>query len=70
MTKPVDYVALSSELDTIVAKLQSSDLDVEEAVKAYTRGMEITQQLEKYLKQAENQVIKIKADWEGGAKKI
>lgn len=58
-----DYKALSAELDEVLAKLQSPDVDVDEAVKAYERGMAIAKQLETYLKEAENKVAKVKADW-------
>lgn len=64
MTKKTDYKALSAELDQVLTKLQSAELDVDEAVAAYERGMEIAKELETYLKQAENKVTKIKADWE------
>lgn len=62
-----DYKKLSEELDEVLAKLQSADLDVDEAVAAYERGMAIAKQLETYLKQAENKVTKIKADWQARA---
>lgn len=62
--KKTDYKALSSELDEILSKLQSADLDVDEAVKMYERGMTIAKELEAYLKEAENKVTKIKKDWE------
>lgn len=64
--KNIDYKQLSSELDSVLDKLQAGDVDVDEAVKLYERGMEITEQLESYLKQAENTVTKIKADWGKG----
>lgn len=63
-TKKIDYRILSAELDEVLAKLQSADLDVDEAVALYERGMAITEQLEKYLKEAENKVQKIKTDFE------
>jgi exodeoxyribonuclease VII small subunit len=66
--KKIDYKRLSSELDEVLGKLQSADLDVDEAVKAYERGMEIAKELEAYLKEAENKVTKIKADWEARSK--
>jgi exodeoxyribonuclease VII small subunit len=67
--KKIDYKELSAELDEVLAKLQSAtDLDVDEAVKAYERGMEIAKELESYLKEAENKVTKIKADWEARSK--
>jgi exodeoxyribonuclease VII small subunit len=69
MTKEkMDYRKLSAELDDVIAKLQSADLDVDEAVRAYERGMAIAKELEHYLKEAENKVTKIKADWEARAR--
>jgi exodeoxyribonuclease VII small subunit len=59
-----DYQALSNELDTVLVKLQGGDLDVDEAVSLYERGMEIAKELEAYLKDAENKVTKVKASWE------
>jgi len=67
-TKKTDYKAMSAELDQVLDKLQTGDLDVEEAVAAYERGMRLAKELETYLKQAENKVTKIKADWEARAK--
>ena len=60
MSKEIDYKTLSAELDEILIKLQSTDLDVDEAVKAYERGMAIAKELEAYLKQAENKIKKIR----------
>jgi exodeoxyribonuclease VII small subunit len=57
----INYRELSSELDTIVAQLEDSDIDVDEALKRYERGMEIVDKLEAYLKTAQNEVKKIKA---------
>lgn len=64
-----DYRVLSAELDDVLARLQSAELDVDEAVRAYERGMEIAKELEAYLKDAENKVKKVKADWEARAAK-
>ncbi len=64
MTKKTDYRLLSAELDETLAKLQAADLDVDEAVKLYERGMAIAKELESYLKEAENKVAKVKAGWE------
>lgn len=67
-TKKTDYKTLSAELDAVLDKLQSADLDVEEAVAAYERGMQLAKELDVYLQQAENKVTKIKANWEARAK--
>lgn len=61
MTKQIEYKALSSELDDIVAKLQSGDIDVDEAIELYKRGAVIIKELEKYLTSAENSITKVKA---------
>lgn len=57
--KDIDYQALSRELDEIVTKLQSEDVAIDDAIKLHGRGIEITKQLEKYLKDAENTVSKV-----------
>jgi len=59
-TKSVNYQTLSAELDELLAKLQSNDVDVDQAVALYERGMAIIKQLEAHLKTAENKVTKIK----------
>lgn len=60
MNKPIDYKELSQELDQLITKLQSEDVDIDEALVLYERGMTIAEQLQKYLKEAENKVTKIK----------
>lgn len=66
--KKVDYKVLNAELDEIIVKLQSADLDVDNAVGLYERGMEITKELETYLKEAENKVSRVRANWEARSK--
>lgn len=56
----IDYRALSEELDMILESLQTADLDIDEAIKCYERGMVIVKELEAYLKTAENKVTKLK----------
>jgi exodeoxyribonuclease VII small subunit len=60
----IDYQKLSSELQDILNRLDTNDLDVDAAIKQYERGMEIVGQLEDYLKTAENKVKKVKAQWD------
>lgn len=61
--KKTDYKILNTELDDVLNKLQSEDLDVDEAVVLYERGIAITKELETYLREAENKVAKIKASF-------
>ncbi|MBA3758641.1 exodeoxyribonuclease VII small subunit [Candidatus Saccharibacteria bacterium] len=65
VVKKTDYKSLNAELDDVLAKLQSDDLDVDVAVGLYERGVAITKELETYLKAAENKVSKIQADFSG-----
>jgi exodeoxyribonuclease VII small subunit len=59
------YQTLASELDDILLELQQSDLDVDEAVKKYERGLMLIKELEKYLDEAENKVSQLKAKFQG-----
>jgi exodeoxyribonuclease VII small subunit len=68
-SEPKDYRAMAAELDAILEALQKSDLDIDEAVQAYTHGMEIVEELEKYLQSAENKVTKIKKSWSTSTEK-
>lgn len=61
--KKVDYQALSNELEDILEVLQAGDVDVDEAMQKYERGLAIVKRLEAYLEQAENTVTKLKAQF-------
>lgn len=64
--KAASYQEMNKELESLLSDLQSSDMDIDEALKAYERGMELVKDLEAYLKTAENKVIKIKTQFEKG----
>lgn len=66
MVKPqkINYKKLNTELDKIIEALQADDLDIDEVLSAYQRGAEIIEQLQTYLKQAQNKVSKIKSNWD------
>lgn len=61
MTEKDDYQKLSAQLETVLAKLQAPDVRVDEAVALYEEGLKLVAALEKYLKQAENKIEKLKA---------
>lgn len=61
MTKTIDYAALQSELDMIVAAMQREDADIDASLRDYARGLVIIKQLEDYLQTAENTVTELKA---------
>ncbi len=55
------YTELSGELQQVMAKLEQGELDIDEAVRCYERGLAIVKQLEDYLQTAENKVTELKA---------
>jgi exodeoxyribonuclease VII small subunit len=63
MTKKIDYQTLSAELDAIMAELQKDNVDVDDALKHYERGLELVKQLETYLQSAENKITELKATY-------
>lgn len=66
-SKP-NYEQLQAELDTIMAELQRDDLDVDQALQHYQRGLELVRQLETYLKTAENKVTELKAKFDDSSR--
>lgn len=62
------YEALKTELDSVMTELQREDLDVDQALIHYKRGLELVQQLETYLKTAENKVQELKSSFNTPAK--
>lgn len=57
----LNYTDLSAELQQVMRKLEQGDLDIDEAVRCYERGLVIVAELEKYLQTAENKVTELKA---------
>jgi exodeoxyribonuclease VII small subunit len=54
------YRELKQALDQVMAELQSDDLDVDEALKLYQKGLELVGQLEHYLKTAETTLTELR----------
>jgi exodeoxyribonuclease VII small subunit len=55
------YRDLNEELEAIIQQLQREDLDVDQAVKDYEQGLKLINQLEDYLKTAENKIVELQA---------
>lgn len=55
-----DYSQLKSELDEVLAKLQGSDVNVDEALILHQKGLELVSKLEDYLSSAENNIKTLK----------
>jgi len=58
------YQGLNNELQIILDQLQSTELNIDEAVIAYERGMILIKELDAYLHSAHNKVSKIKQNFE------
>lgn len=61
--KKIDYAALQAELDELLSGMQREDVNVDQALEYYARGLEIIQLLEVYLQTAENTVRELKASF-------
>lgn len=59
--KKADYRILNEELESILVRLQSGDITIDEAMPAYERGMQLLKELEAYLETAENRINELQA---------
>jgi len=64
MAAAKSYQQLQAELSEVMAWFENpnQELDVDEAIARYQKGMELVKQLEKQLKLAENKVTKVTTD--------
>ena len=58
------FSQMQSELDNILATMQSSNSDIDESIKNYEQGLKLIKQMEDYLGKAENQIKEIKAKFD------
>ncbi|HWP94333.1 MAG TPA: exodeoxyribonuclease VII small subunit [Gammaproteobacteria bacterium] len=52
----IDFEAALAELETLVARMEKGDLSLEEALKQFERGIELTRACQHALKEAELKV--------------
>lgn len=55
------YQEMSSQLDKLITELQDGSIDIDEALQKYEKADKLIEEMEKYLKNAENKIEKIKA---------
>lgn len=53
-----DYAQKSAELEALLARLQDPTIQIDEATKLHATGVKLVEEIEAYLKQAENEVRK------------
>ncbi len=66
--KPVEelsYKEASTELELIIRSLESGDMELEESLASYTRGVELLKSLRTRLSDAEQKVSVLLADVDG-----
>lgn len=54
------YNQLQTEMNEVLNKLQSTELDIDQALNLYKKGQELIKQLEDYLKTAKNEITRVK----------
>ena len=62
--KPKNYQQMSDELAELMAWFESEQVNLDEAVSKYGQAMELIDEMQAYLKSAENKVKKISAKFE------
>ena len=58
MNKSIKFEDLLSELDRSVAELESGELDLEQSIEKYKKGIELSSKCKKMLEDAKAEVIK------------
>lgn len=49
-----------AELESIVSSFEKNNLDLDESLKQFERGLQLTEQLKKILDTAENRIVELK----------
>lgn len=64
-TKPVDFEKAMAELQTLVDKMEQGEFSLEESIRQFERGIELTRQCSDALKTAEQKVQQLTAGADG-----
>lgn len=65
--KPTDFGSKLKELEAITDWFESDDVDLNEALKKFERGMQLADDLKKELAEVENRVETIKQKFDGAS---
>lgn len=61
---PKTYQQLSDELNELTAWFESDQVNLDEAIHKYERAMKVLDEMEKYLKTAQNKIKKVAAKFD------
>lgn len=64
-TQPVDFEGALAELETLVGRMESGELTLEESLKAFERGVKLTRDCQRALQAAELRVKALTEDEDG-----
>lgn len=59
MSTKKSYADLKAQLDTVIDRIQSDQISIDEAVAAYEEGTKLVEELQAYLKESENKIKKL-----------
>jgi exodeoxyribonuclease VII small subunit len=65
MSERIDFGARLAELEAITSWFESSEVNVDEGLKKFERGMQLATELRAHLAKTENEVHKIKQKFSG-----
>ncbi|GAC1393027.1 MAG: hypothetical protein NVSMB46_09980 [Candidatus Saccharimonadales bacterium] len=63
-TAAKQYKELNELLQEVVVQLQTENISIDDAIKAYEKGIGLIQQLEEYLQHAKLKIIEINTEYE------
>ena len=66
--KDMSFEEAMKELESVVAKLESGDVPLEDSIKLYERGAALKEHCQKKLSEAEEKVAQITLDGDGNPK--
>ena len=64
MTKKTTFAEAFTELETITEWFETQDVDLDEGLKKFERGLELAKQLKQKLAEVENTVVTLKKKFE------
>jgi exodeoxyribonuclease VII small subunit len=64
MVKKFVYIEKKTELEEVLAELQSPSLNLEDAVDIYKKGLSLVEEIEDYLTKTKNTIIELKNNLE------
>jgi len=64
IVKKFVYIEKKTELEEVLAELQSPSLNLEDAVDIYKKGLSLVEEIEDYLTKTKNTIIELKNNLE------